>query len=104
MCQPGRNWPQAELIALKKRLVKVTDRENDLNQRTFVKRNTQRYTEMSSVGGEDIMLSDLDDDAFSSEKTSKRQSEIDYQERRITGDSGTCLKLLKFNHCTIQKL
>ena len=67
---------------------KVTERENNYNQRTFIKRNTQRYTEMSSVGGEDLLLSDVDmEDLYSSGKSSNRQSEM-HSERRITGDSG----------------
>ena len=84
-------------MALKNRLSKVAERENSLNHRTFLKRNTQRYTEMSSVGGEDVALSDVED-VYSSGKTSARSSER-YSERRITGDSG---ELVDFQTCIVK--
>ena len=49
--QPGRNWNTNELNALKKRHSKLLAREMRHDQRTYLKRNTERFTELSSVGG-----------------------------------------------------
>ena len=51
LSQPGRNWNQAELAALKRRQAKLYRREIRETHRNHLKRNTQRYTEVSSIGG-----------------------------------------------------
>ena len=51
LSQPGRNWNQAELAALKRRQAKLYRREIRETRLNHLKRNTQRYTEVSSFGG-----------------------------------------------------
>ena len=51
LSQPGRNWNQAELAALKRRQAKLYRREIRETHRNHLKRNTQRFTEVSSFGG-----------------------------------------------------
>ena len=58
LSEPGRNWNQAELAALKRRQAKLYRREIRDIHRNHLKRNTQRYTEVSSIGGSDIDLSE----------------------------------------------
>jgi len=81
LSQPGRNWNQAELAALKRRQAKLYRREIRETRLNHLKRNTQRYTEVSSFGGSDCEISDGEDDMFVVDDA------FDPDNQRISGDS-----------------